>query len=142
MILAHRDPTQAAPRRGAAVAEFAVLAPVLFMVVFGCIEFGRAMMVGQLVNNAARTGCRQGVLTGKSTSDIQTAVNSSLTSTGVLGGQVQILVNGVSTDASTAARGDRVEVRVSVPAAQNSWLPGLSFLGGYSLSGSAVMRRE
>ena len=32
-------------RRGAAVVEFAIVAPLFFLMIFGMIEFGRAIMV-------------------------------------------------------------------------------------------------
>ncbi len=49
-------------RRGAAVVEFAVVAPVFFLLVFGMIEFGRAIMVQQILTNASREGARVAVL--------------------------------------------------------------------------------
>ena len=49
-------------RQGAAVVEFAVVAPIFSMLVFGMIEFGRAIMVEQILTNAAREGARVAVL--------------------------------------------------------------------------------
>ena len=40
-------------RRGAAVVEMAMVLPIFMMVVFGIVEFGRAMMVGQMVTRAS-----------------------------------------------------------------------------------------
>ncbi len=51
----HRGRTQ---RLGAAAVEFAIVAPLFFMLVFGCIEFGRALMVQQILTNASRVGAR------------------------------------------------------------------------------------
>ena len=51
-------------RRGAATVEFAVVAPVFFLLVFGMIEYGRMVMVQQIIVNAAREGCRAAVLDG------------------------------------------------------------------------------
>jgi len=129
-------------RSGAAVVEFAVVVPLLFMVILGIIEFGRAMMVGELVNNAARTGCRQGVLNGSATSDIQTAVNNCVNSAGIGSTTINVLVNGTPADASTAVTGDSITVTVTAPFNQNSWIPTPVFLNGRSVSGNAVMRRE
>jgi len=42
-------------RRGAALVEFAVIAPLFFLLVVGVIEFGRAMMVKQIITNAGST---------------------------------------------------------------------------------------
>ncbi len=41
-------------RRGASAVEFAIVAPFLFMVLIGMIEFGRAMMVQHIVTMSAR----------------------------------------------------------------------------------------
>ena len=49
-------------RRGVAIVEFAVVAPVVFLVVFGLIEMGRMVMIKQAVVNAAREGCRKAIL--------------------------------------------------------------------------------
>lgn len=45
-------------RRGVAMLEFAVVAPVLFMLMFAVIEYGRFLMIRQLLDNAAREGAR------------------------------------------------------------------------------------
>ena len=61
----------AAPRAGATVVEFALVAPVLFLFLFGMIEWGRMVMVQQSLTSAVRDGCRMAVL---STSNSQQAV--------------------------------------------------------------------
>src|SRR5205807_2703661 len=65
-------------RQGAVVLEFAIIAPVIFLVVLGIIELCRGLMVSHLLTSAARQGCRIGVIEGKSNSDITTAVNGAL----------------------------------------------------------------
>lgn len=46
------------PERGAAAVEFALLAPVLVMLLFGIMEFGRAYNVQTSLTNAARESVR------------------------------------------------------------------------------------
>jgi Flp pilus assembly protein TadG len=129
-------------RQGAATVEFAVVAPLVFLLILSIIEFGRAFMVLELFNNAARNGCRLGVLEGTSTDDITAVVNDTLTRAGVSGGTTTVLVNGAANDASTATTGDVITVTVSIPAGQISWLPGGGFLSAMTLTSSVVMRRE
>ena len=43
---------------GAATVEMAVVAPVLFMLILGSIEFGRSMQVTNVLTSAAREGAR------------------------------------------------------------------------------------
>src|SRR5436190_22673662 len=66
----------AARRRGTAVTEFAIVAPVFFMMVFGFIEFGRALMVQQVLVNASRVGARMASTTGSTSTDVETAVQN------------------------------------------------------------------
>src|SRR5713101_5312317 len=45
-------------RQGAAAVEFAFVAPIFVILTLGMIEFGRLIMVEQMITNAAREGCR------------------------------------------------------------------------------------
>jgi Flp pilus assembly protein TadG len=50
--------------RGAVAAEFALLLPVLLIILFGIIEFGMIMYGREIVTNAAREGARAGIVQG------------------------------------------------------------------------------
>jgi Flp pilus assembly protein TadG len=125
-------------RRGAAAVEFAIVAPVFFLLVFGMVEFGRMVMVQQVITNASREGARLAVLDGTNTAAVQSAVNTYLTSAAVPGATVTVVPN----PPTSAGYGDPVTVTVSVPFDQVSWLPSPMFLGGKTLTASTVMRRE
>ncbi len=122
-------------RRGAAVVEFAVVAPVFVALVLGMIEFGRALMVQQMLTNASREGARVAVLEGATASEVTAAVEERLTT-----------IDGATTacdpDPSAAAYGDSITVTVTVPFSGVSWLPSPIFLGGEDLTASTVMRVE
>src|SRR5689334_8134764 len=45
-------------QRGQGLVEFAIAAPVLFVLVFGVIDFGRGMSADVTVTNSAREGAR------------------------------------------------------------------------------------
>jgi len=49
--------------RGAAAVEFALILPLLMVILFGTIDWGFYFFVQQIVNNAAREGARVGSLT-------------------------------------------------------------------------------
>lgn len=49
-------------RRGAAVVEFAIIFPVLAMLIFGVIDFGRAFFLRNNLVAAAREGARSGAV--------------------------------------------------------------------------------
>ena len=49
-------------RNGQALAEFALILPVVFLLIAGIIEFGRAWNIKQAVTDAAREGARYTVI--------------------------------------------------------------------------------
>ncbi|RMG01764.1 MAG: pilus assembly protein [Planctomycetota bacterium] len=125
-------------RRGAAVVEFAIVAPVFFLLLLGMIEFGRMIMVQQIITNASREGARVAVLDGTTTDDVVDTVNNYLSSAAINGANITVDPD----PPSDAGYGEPVTVSVSVPFSQVSWLPSPMFLGGTNLSASTVMRRE
>lgn len=125
-------------RRGAAAVEFAVVAPIFGIVIIGVLDVGRAVMVQQLLTNAARDGCRTAVLESANASDVISQCESYLATASVPGATATVTPNPLS----AADDGDPVTVTTSVPFASVSWLPTSIFLGGVTLEGSVVMRRE
>jgi len=106
--------------------------------VLGMIEFGRLVMVQQVITNASREGARMAVLDGATTAGVRTAVQNYLQGASVRGAEVT-----VSPDPPTSAGfGDPVTVTVSVNFNQVSWLPSPMFLGGQPLVATTAMRRE
>jgi Flp pilus assembly protein TadG len=127
-------------RRGAAAVEFAIVAPVFFLLVFGMIEYGRMVMVQQIITNAAREGTRVAVLDGSTTSGTKTAVINAMAA-----GNITITTSNVTVTPdppSNATYGSPVTVSVTVPFSQVSWLPSPMYLGGKSMTASTTMRRE
>lgn len=59
--LRHR---RARGERGAAMVEFALVLPMLLILVFGIVDFGRAFQSWVTVTNAAREGARLGTVGG------------------------------------------------------------------------------
>jgi Flp pilus assembly protein TadG len=106
--------------------------------VFGMIEFGRMIMVQQIITNASREGARIAVLDGATTTAVQTAVQNYLQGASVQNAQVSVTPD----PPSSAGYGEPVTVTVSVSFDQVSWLPSPMFLGGQTLSATTVMRRE
>lgn len=50
--------------RGQALAEFALVAPMFFLLLFALIDFGRYVYYVQILNNAAREGARYAIVHG------------------------------------------------------------------------------
>ena len=125
-------------RRGAAVVEFAVVAPILILLIMGMIECGRMIMVQQILTNASREGARRAVLEAADVGEVNSVVNEYLASTSVTGASVTI----DPTSLSTLGFGDRVTVTISVPFDDVSWLPVPKFFGENELSATTVMNAE
>ena len=125
-------------RRAAAVVEFAIVAPLFFLLVFGMIEYGRMVMVQQIITNASREGARSAVLDGATATEVQNNVDEFLEQSSISGAEVTI----TPSDPSTAAFGEPITVTVSIDFADASWLPSPMYLGGQQMSASTSMRRE
>jgi Flp pilus assembly protein TadG len=68
-------------RRGDAIVEFALVLPILLLILFGILELGRVIDAWIVVQNAAREGARVGTLDTTATAaatDAQSAANSYL----------------------------------------------------------------
>jgi Flp pilus assembly protein TadG len=125
-------------RSGVAAVEFAVVAPIFLLFVLGIIEFGRCMMVQQVITNGAREGARIAILDGSSTSAVQTMVNSHLTVAGINNAVITITPD----PPSSASAGSQVSVQVSTSYSNVSWLPMTLFMNGKTLSARSTMLRE
>ena len=136
-------------RRGVAAVEFALVAPLFFMFVFGIIEFGRMVMVQQIMTNAAREGARIAIVPGTATATVQSQVATYLvngaviSSTSALNGGTGKPTMTVSPDPpSGAASGSLVTVTVTVPFTAVSWLPTPIYLGATTMTATCTMRTE
>jgi Flp pilus assembly protein TadG len=124
-------------RRGVATVEFAIVAPLFFLMILGCIEIGRALMVQQVLVNASRVGAREGAtLNGTSAKAVTAAVNYAA------GASVPGVTAAVSPDPGSAKGGDLITVTLSVDFLSVSWSPTPWFLGGQTLQATSVMRKE
>ena len=137
-------------RRGAALVETAMVLPIFLSVTLGIIEFGRAMMVSQLVTNAAREGARIGSLDGATNSEIEAEIRSFLQGSANVGSgdvSIEISITPASgnpdpgNDVSLANVRDEINVVVSVPFNSVSFIDG-NYLAGKNITGSATMRHE
>ena len=126
-------------QRGAAAVEFAVVAPIFVLLLFGMIEYGRMVMVQQMLTNATREGARRAVLDGTTVSNVKTTVRDYLSGGHITVNDAEITVN---PDPSSAASGDPVTVSLTVPFSRVSWLPSPMFLGNANMTATSVMRRE
>jgi Flp pilus assembly protein TadG len=117
--------------RGAAVVEFALVAPLLLTMVLGIAEFGRAYHVQSAISQAAREGVREMALKNDPAGAIAAtkAAAPTLTLTNITVSPASCVASG-TTPAATAT------VTVTYPLSFTSKL----FGSGVTLTGKGVMR--
>jgi Flp pilus assembly protein TadG len=126
-------------RRGIAATEFAILAPFLGALIMGMCEMGRAVMVKELLTNAARKGCRTGAMSLKTYQNVLDDMNNILSDNNINSSNATITVQiasytGTSTTPSwgsftTVSNGsaftpkplDQILVKVAIPASNVLW---------------------
>ena len=122
--------------RGQTVVEFALVLPLLLLVLFGITEFGRCWMTVNILTSAAREGARLAAVTAPNIADVNAKVTDVCTAAGV----TPTLITVVPPDPLDP------EGRLSVTVqADFVVIPG-NFLGSFSgtipLRATSVMRHE
>jgi Flp pilus assembly protein TadG len=107
------------------------------MLILGIIEFGRMVMVQQILTNSAREGARVAVLSNATTAQVNSAVNNYLSAVSISGQTVTVNPD----PPSSATYGSLVTVTVTIPFADVSWITPF-FLGSTTLKAQCVMRTE
>ena len=133
-------------RRGTSVVEFALVAPVVFLFVFGIIEFGRLMMVQQAMTNAAReSGRKASLATTLNATDVDAAARNFMG--GVLANASdtsKVRVTTTPASLASVASGTPLTVAIAINFSDVGWLPPslLNLSGSRVLSASATFYRE
>ena len=74
--------------KGAELVEFALVFPMLLVVMLAILDFGFLFQRYEVLTNAAREGARVAILPGYSNADVQARVNQYLTAGGLTGTSV------------------------------------------------------
>jgi Flp pilus assembly protein TadG len=145
-MLTQDQPTHG--RYGVAIVEVALILPVFLAFIGGIAEFGRAMCVTQILQDAARDGARVAAA-GSTNEQVRRTVSDQVASGARISSgavQVQITVAPApgnpdpGNDVEKASPKDLVRVDVTVPGAQAAWLAG-QFLGDVTLRGQSELRK-
>ncbi len=112
-----RKPTKHSNRTGALTVEFAIVANVMFLVIFGSLELTRLSLIRNLAQDAAYFAARAAIIPGATENDAINEANRILGTLGTKGVQVKIN-NGLGlTQASTELR-----CEVTIDLKQNMFL--------------------
>ena len=119
--------------RGAAAVEFALVVPVLLLLVFGVAEFGRAYNIQTTLSGAAREGARTMALQN----DVSAANAATVAAARPLelsGGQISVSPDACPLSGTTSADTVRVTVTYQMPFVTSL------FGSGLRLTGNGVMQ--
>ena len=136
-------------RRGQAAVEFALILPLLVLMMVGVFDLGRAVYAWSTLNNSAREGARQGIV-DQTVAHIQERAAQRAVALGLESGDVVVqfrnaedtggctaLTNGVTSDDAFVAN---CLVRVRLSYAYDAATPGIaSLVGSLSLVGESTM---
>ena len=123
---------------GQALVEFALVLPILVLLLLGIVDFGRAWMTKQVVTNAAREGARSGIAAGATAGDVSQAVSNYLDAAH-LTGTVSVNVGGVGPVVPPGTT-TSVAVNYSLQTLSGRIIPG--WTGIVQVMHTATMRHE
>jgi Flp pilus assembly protein TadG len=123
-------------RRAASAVEFAIVLPLVMMLIFGGIELGRAVMVQHVLDEVARGASRMYAVTTELTqSDVDAYIATAMSEADLAA--YTVTYNPLS--ANTVAHLDPMQVTVSVNYNDVAILPAPWFMGGKQLAGTCIM---
>lgn len=123
-------------RLGQAMVEFALVIPLIVLIVMGIFDLGRAVYAYNVVASAAREGARYGVLDPTNTNGIRTqATNTSILTPITV--TVECSNNGTSFDSTCNA--NRTYLRVTVT---YTFQPVTLFFRTFTVTGRSMMAIE
>jgi Flp pilus assembly protein TadG len=125
-------------RRGSTLVEFAVVAPLIFSLIFLFVEFDRYVVTVHALKEASRVGCREAVLEGSTLVEVQSKVASILEPFGV-----DDYTMTITPDLTSAIDGgDPVSVKIDVSYDDIAWLPSPQYLAGKQISVTGTLPKE
>ena len=121
-------------RRGATAVEFALAAPILFLVVFATMEFWQINTFRNLPSEAAYEAARRSVIPGVTAQEVQGVALEVMSCVGASDTQVEVEPSVITNDT------DKVTVTVSVPLDSNGWMITKFFPDNEIVRQSTMMR--
>jgi Flp pilus assembly protein TadG len=123
------------PRRGVVTVEFAIVFPLVLMVVFGSVEFARLNMLVNSIENAAYEGARRGIVPGATAANSEAEAAQLLQAVGAVNATVTVAPAVITPLTS------EVTVTVTLPLNDNAWVTP-RFTKGRSIVRSCTLSRE
>ncbi len=103
-----RRPRSGDPRAGQALVEFALVAPILLLLLLGIVDFARAWNVYEVLTDAAREGAREAVVdNGKTEAEVRQIIVDAAARAGIEITDADIQITGLG-----SGRGNPTTVRI------------------------------
>lgn len=83
--------------------EFALTAPILFTLLFGCYELSRAYMIMHTVESSCYEGARVGIVPGATASEVEDSVNQVLATVGIQNADISVTPSNLDNITDTVA---------------------------------------
>ena len=142
--------------RGAAAVEFALVMPILILLLAGIVNFGFVLAQQLSLNSAARQAARYAVVDGPTCGDVQAEGQDSAATIGMTASQVPtpVITRGQGATYSSAPcpkpcedaeTNDNIKITMTRAGASNPWVigfPPFNLLTVPTLTGTGVMRCE
>ena len=109
--------TLLSPKTGQGLTEFALMLPVLMLILLGALDLGRVYNAYVAVTNASREGARHGMGHPTNSADIKTHTQQEASASGINIQTSDISINcfrysdGSSVACDSASNGDKIEVK-------------------------------
>lgn len=122
-------------RQGATAVEFAIVAPIFFLLMMASFEFSRLNVIRHTADNAAYEAARHAMVPGATAAEAVAKANSILRTVGTRGARVTI------TPTILGPTVDTINVSIDVPLSQNGWIVP-KFTSGRTLTVQSTLRTE
>jgi Flp pilus assembly protein TadG len=134
-------PKRTARQRGQAIAEFAIVIPLLFLMLVGLVDVGRIVYINNALAQGAREGARWGAVQGRASSPaglISVADEVKTRMTAVPNPTVTVTCDRLVTTTTDCSTGDIINVNVTSSVTPITPIIG-EFIGALSLTSTAKM---
>jgi Flp pilus assembly protein TadG len=103
-------------RDGAAVVEFAIVAPIFFLLIVSALEFGRLNVIRHTADQAAYEAARAAMVPGATANEAVQAANSMLAIAGARDAQISVNPPTLGPDDT------QITVTIDIPLSKNGWI--------------------
>jgi Flp pilus assembly protein TadG len=103
-------------RNGAAMVEFAIVAPIFFLLIVSSLEFGRLNVIRHTADQAAYEAARAAMVPGATAKEAKQAAKGMLAIAGTRGAKITVDPPALGPDDT------QITVTIDIPLSKNGWI--------------------